>query len=295
MLRCPAGRVIAARMLSYQHSYHAGGPADVHKHVALVLLLRHLIAKAKPAAVIDLYAGNGVYALTAPAAQKTCEYQDGIAKLWADKNPPAALAAFLATVRHLNPGELSLYPGSPDIARQILRADDRLILNELHPSAFTALKGWVGHDTRIAVHKRDGLEALLALVPPAIRRGLVLIDPSFEMKTDYTDIPERLAKAVAKWREGIFMIWYPILADARHRPLLTGIENIPAPSFHAELTFARAPHDNGTIDKGLRGTGIVVINPPWKFDDDMAIAGKALGKVLGAKSFEKWLRPADAT
>jgi 23S rRNA (adenine2030-N6)-methyltransferase len=281
-------------MLSYQHSYHAGGPADVHKHVALVLLLSHLTAKAKPASVIDLYAGNGVYALTAPAAQKTGEYQDGIAKLWADKNPPAALKAYLATVKGLNPGELSLYPGSPDIARQILRADDRLILNELHPSAFTALKGWVGHDQRIAVHKRDGLEALLALVPPVPRRGLVLIDPSFEMKTDYTEIPERLDKAVAKWREGIFMIWYPVLGDARHRPLLNGIANIAAPSFCAELTFTHPQSDKGPTEKGLRGTGVIVINPPWKFDEDMTAAGKALAKVLGAKSFEKWLRPPDA-
>jgi 23S rRNA (adenine2030-N6)-methyltransferase len=278
-------------MLSYQHSYHAGGPADVHKHVALVLLLRHLTAKAKPASVIDLYAGNGVYALTAPAAQKTGEYQEGIAKLWAEKNPPAALGRYLDTVKRLNPGELSLYPGSPDIARQMLRPEDRLILNELHPAAFTALKGWVGHDARIAVHKRDGLEALLALVPPAIRRGLVLIDPSFEMKTDYADIPERLATAVAKWREGIFMVWYPVLPDARHRPLLNGIADIPAPSFCAELTFKTASSDKGPADKGLRGTGVIVINPPWKFDSEMAEAGKALAKALGATHFERWLRP----
>src|SRR4051812_380707 len=122
-------------MLSYQHSYHAGGPADVHKHVALTLLLNHPTAKAKPASVIDLYAGNGVYALTAAAAQRTGEYQDGIAKLWATPHPPAALTPYLDTVKRLNPGELSLYPGSPDIARQLLRKDDRLILNELHPTA----------------------------------------------------------------------------------------------------------------------------------------------------------------
>ncbi len=272
-------------MLSYQHSYHAGGPADVHKHVALTLLLTHLTAKAKPASVIDLYAGNGVYALTAAAAQKTGEYHDGIAKLWAVQNPPAALGAYLRVVKHLNPGELSLYPGSPDIARQMLRPDDRLILNELHPTSFTALKGWVGHDDRIAVHKRDGLEALLALVPPQVRRGLALIDPSFEMKTDYTEIPVRLATAVEKWREGIFMIWYPVLADARHKPLLTGIAAIASPSFCAELTLPKP-----SSEKGLRGTGIVVVNPPWKFDAEMLEAGDAVAKILGGKHFTRWLR-----
>ena len=272
-------------MLSYQHSYHAGGPADVHKHVALTLALTQLTAKPKPLSVIDLYAGDGVYALTAAAAQKTTEYQEGIAKLWAAPHPPAALGPYLDTVKRLNPGVLSLYPGSPDIARGLMRGEDRLILNELHPGAFTALKRWVGHDDRVAVHKRDGMEALLALVPPQVRRGLVLIDPSFEMKTDYTVIPERLALAVDKWREGIFMIWYPVLADARHKPLLTGIAAIGVPSFCAEFTLAQP-----SSEKGLRGTGIIVLNPSWKFDEEMAEAGKAVAKVLGGKHTTSWLR-----
>ena len=274
-------------MLSYQHSYHAGGPADVHKHLALVLLLRHLTAKAKPAAVVDLYAGNGVYALSAPEAQKTGEYQSGIAKLWDLPNPPPAFAAYLGVVKRLNPGILSLYPGSPEIAQRLLRDTDHIVLNELHPGAFTALKRWAGNDPRINTHKRDGLEALLALVPPKVRRGLVLVDPSFEMKTDYTEIPARLAKAVDKWREGIFMVWYPVLGDARHLPLLTGIAAIAAPSVIAEWNFAAAP------DKGLKGTGIVVINPPWKFDSEMADTGKALAKLLGGKHAMRWLRADD--
>lgn len=272
-------------MLSYQHSYHAGGPADVHKHLALVLALRQITAKPKPATMIDLYAGNGVYALTAPEAEKTGEYHDGVAKLW-DMQPPPALAAYLDTVRRINPGALSLYPGSPEIARQLLREGDSIVLNELHPGAFTALKRWAGHDARINIHKRDGLEAMLALVPPKVRRGLVLIDPSFEMKTDYTEIPARLAKALDKWREGVFMVWYPVLADARHKPLLTGIAAIEAPSFLAELNLAAAP------EQGLKGTGVVVINPPWKFDTEMADAGAALANILGGRHSVRWLRPA---
>ena len=270
-------------MLSYQHSYHAGGPADVHKHLALTLLLTQLTAKSKPAVFVDLYAGNGVYALTAPEAQKTGEYQDGIARLWDLTDPPPSLKAYLGAVKRLNPGLLSLYPGSPEIARQLLRDTDQIVLNELHPGAFTALKRWAGHDARINIHKRDGLEAMLALVPPKVRRGLVLIDPSFEMKSDYAEIPVRLAKAVEKWREGVFMVWYPILADARHHPLLAGLKAIEAPSFCAELTFAGA-------DKGLRGTGIAVVNPSWKFDDEMAKTGALLAKVIGGKHMTRWLR-----
>jgi 23S rRNA (adenine2030-N6)-methyltransferase len=271
-------------MLSYQHSYHAGGPADVHKHLALTLILTQLTAKPKPAAVVDLYAGNGVYAVTAPEAQKTGEYQDGIARLWDLSDPPPALAAYLEAVKRLNPGVLSLYPGSPEIARQLLRDGDQIVLNELHPGAFTALKRWAGHDARINIHKRDGLEAMLALVPPKVRRGLVLVDPSFEMKSDYAEIPVRLGKAVEKWREGVFMVWYPILADARHQPLLAGLAAIPVPSFCAELSLTAG-------DKGLRGTGIVVLNPPWKFDADMAAAGTALTKILGGRHATRWLRP----
>ena len=275
-------------MLSYQHSYHAGGPADVHKHVALTLLLRQITAKPKPATVIDLYAGGGVYRLAADEAQKTGEYRDGIAKLW--NNPAPELAAYIAAVRKLNAKGLDVYPGSPELARQALRPGDQLILNELHPGALHDLKRWAGgtglakQDAEIAVHKRDGLEGLLGLVPPAIRRGLVLIDPSYEMKTDYTAIPETLAKAVAKWREGIFMIWYPVLADARHRPLLTGISAIPSPSVCVELTLPK-PKTEG----GLRGTGVIVVNPPWKFDTEMAAAGLAVAKGLGGKHSLVWL------
>lgn len=273
-------------MLSYQHSYYAGGPADVHKHLALVLLLAHLTAKAKPAAMIDLYAGNGIYALTAPEAQKTGEYQNGITRLWGLPDPPAAIAAYLDVVKRINPGVLSLYPGSPEIAARLLRDGDQIILNELHPGAFTALKRWAGNDPRINTHKRDGLEALLALVPPKPRRGLMLVDPSFEMKSDYADIPARLAKAFDKWREGIFMIWYPVLGDARHKPMLTGIAAIAAPSIVAEWSLA------ANADQGLKGTGVIVLNPPWKFDTEMTEAGAALAKLLGGKHATRWLRPA---
>jgi 23S rRNA (adenine2030-N6)-methyltransferase len=278
-------------MLSYQHSYHAGGPADVHKHAALCLLLEHLNAKPKPYSVIDLYAGEGAYALDTTEAQKTGEYRDGIAKLW-DRNV-AGLEALTAAVRAQNPdGTLKSYPGSPALARTYLRADDRLVLNELHPGAFSALKRWARRDERITVHKRDGLEALLALLPPNPRRGLALIDPSYEIKADYAAVPAKLAKALHKWREGIFMVWYPLLSDNRHRPLVDGLKALSAPCFASTLNFKRKARRAIAAKKpetvGLEGTAVAVINPPWQFDIQMKEAADALSAALGGTAAANW-------
>lgn len=276
-------------MLSYQHAYHAGGPADVHKHAALALLLAHLAKKEKPFTVIDLYAGEGEYDLDHYAAQKTGEYREGIAAVWgAAKGAPPAVQPFLGAVRRLNAAsELKRYPGSPALARGFLRDDDRLILNELHKTAFSNLGRWARKDARIGVHKRDGLEALIALVPPTPRRGLVLIDPSYEVKSEYDDVPAKLAEAVRKWREGIFVIWYPALKEARHRAMLERIKQIDAEIYCDELAFAGG--------KGLLGTGIIVVNPPWQFDEDMSEAGAWLARVLGrTKHAAMWLRRSES-
>jgi 23S rRNA (adenine2030-N6)-methyltransferase len=283
-------------MLSYQHSYHAGGPADVHKHAALCMLLEHLGAKAKPYSVIDLYAGEGSYALDAAEAQKTAEYRDGIAKLW-NRDVPG-LAPLLALVRAENPaGALKTYPGSPAIARRFLREGDGLVLNELHPGAFTTLKRWARGDERITVHRRDGFEALLALVPPQPRRGLVLIDPSYEIKADYAAAPVKLGKALHKWREGIFMVWYPLLSDARHRPLIDGLKRLGAPCFASELHFKRRPRRTiaGKARPNavaLEGTGVAVINPPWQFDRAITDGAGALATVFTGSHESMWLNRA---
>jgi 23S rRNA (adenine2030-N6)-methyltransferase len=282
-------------MLSYQHSYHAGGPADVHKHVALCLLLGHLAKKDKAYCVLDLYAGEGDYSLQAFAAQKTNEYQDGIARVWNAPHPPASVQGYLAQLRRLNPdGELRRYPGSPALARGYMRDDDRLVLNELHSTAYPALGRWARKDARIGVHKRDGLEALVGLTPPSIKRGLMLIDPSYEVKTEYAAVPEKLAQAFKKWREGIYVIWYPILAETRHRALLDGIvSGIEADILACELSLA--PVKRGEKISGLRGTGIIVINPPWQFDAAMTEAGAWLSRVMQQKKHSvAWLKRNDA-
>ncbi len=281
-------------MLSYQHSYHAGGPADVHKHVALCLLLEHLTKKEKPFCVIDLYAGEGDYNLAGHAAQKTQEYESGIGHVWGASDAPSPVQSYLDVLHRLNPnGELRRYPGSPSLARAYLRDDDRLILNELHSTAFAELGRWARKDARIGVHKRDGLEAMVGLTPPQIRRGLVLIDPSYEIKTEYTGVPEKLAEAVRKWREGIYLVWYPVLKEGRHRALIDGvIASIDVPTFACELSFGAAKP--GGEMPGLRGTGLIVVNPPWQFDDAMSEAGAWLAKNLGrAKHTTTWLKRPD--
>jgi 23S rRNA (adenine2030-N6)-methyltransferase len=285
-------------MLSYQHAYHAGGPADIHKHAALCLLLGRLAEKDKPFAVADLYAGHGVYDLGSTEAQKTQEFSSGIARVWPLRNKPApaAVEKLLAEIAALNPdGELKIYPGSSALARAALRENDRLILNELHPAAQADLKKWARSDSRIAVHMRDGLEALVGLVPLPIRRGLVVIDPSYEVKSEYADLPDALCKAVRKWKEGIYFVWYPVLADNRHGQLVAGVgKDIPVPALNCELMFTRrkAPNDA----PGLRGTGLIVVNPPWQFDAAMSEAGEWMAKTMtdGGQHATRWLKSPDA-
>jgi 23S rRNA (adenine2030-N6)-methyltransferase len=278
-------------MLSYQHTYHAGGPADVHKHFALCLLFEHLAKKNKPFSVIDLYAGEGDYDLAGFAAQKTQEYKNGVARLWEATGAPRGIREYLEALSKLNPdGSLKRYPGSPSLARLYMREDDNLILNELHSTSFKNLGRWARKDARISVHKRDGLEAMVGLTPPKIRRGLVLIDPAYEVKTEYTKVPEKLAESVKKWREGIYVVWYPVLKEGRHQSLIDGIKaQVEGDIFHCELSLSAVKQ--GEEAAGLRGTGLIVVNPPWQFDSDIMVAGNWLAKIFGrGKHTAGWLK-----
>jgi 23S rRNA (adenine2030-N6)-methyltransferase len=281
-------------MLSYQHAYHAGGPADVHKHALLVLVLDHLRRKDKPFIVLDLQAGEGVYDLTSPEALKTGEYARGIGRVWQQRTGGPALTAYLAAIDTLNPAALQTYPGSPAISQHGLRAQDRLILNELHPSAHATLRRWARRDHRITVHNRNAGEALGALLPPEIRRGLVLVDPSYEDRHEYATTAAQVTNAVTKWAEGIFAVWYPLLADNRHQPLWDGLAKLKQPMLASELHLdvgglADAP------ELGLRGSGMIMINPPWQFAAEAAALGDDLVRLLGdgpaAHHTLTWINP----
>jgi 23S rRNA (adenine2030-N6)-methyltransferase len=263
-------------MLSYRHGFHAGNWADVHKHAALALAPGHLRRKQAPFCVIDAFAGDGVYDLGSAEAQKTGEFRAGIEKIWRRAGAPPAIDWYLGQVRALNAGgRLATYPGSPALARASLRAADRLILGELHPTAHDGLKRWARDDARIAVHRRDGFELLGAIVPPPLRRGLALIDPSYEVKAEYDTLPAALARAHRRWPQGIFLVWYPVLAEARHLPMVDALAALPAAAILQSVLGPAAPPA-----AGMQASGLVILNPPWQFDADLKAAADWLAAAL---------------
>ena len=275
-------------MLSYQHGYHAGGFADVHKHAALCLLLGHLKRKPAPFCVIDAHAGRGVYDLTGVQAGRTGEWQAGIARLVAAGPDAGALRPYLDVVAGFNgDGGLTAYPGSPAIAARLMRDADRLVLIEAHPAEHAALRGAFRGDRRVHVHKRDSFEALPALVPPPERRGLVLIDPSYEIKTEYASVPALAETVLRRWPAGIVAVWYPLLPDDRHAALVAALEASGRPVLFAELTGPDRA-------QGLRGTGLAVINPPWRFDENLTAAGAEIARCLFGAAGRHALRAAGA-
>ena len=252
-------------MLSYQHAYHAGNPADVHKHVALVMLLARLRQKPAPFCFVDSHAGRGIYDLAGGEAQKTGEAAQGIVKLRQARIDSPAVREYLelvATARDpssTTDSRLRWYPGSAALAAAMLRDDDRGIFLEKHPRELEALRKVLGRDRRIAIHDRDTFEGLPALLPPPIRRGLVLVDPSYEEKDEYRRIAALVANAFSRWSNGIFVVWYPLLPDGRERVLERELGEQALPkTIVSRFRFS-------TTAVGLQGSGLVVVNAPWRF------------------------------
>jgi 23S rRNA (adenine2030-N6)-methyltransferase len=281
-------------MLSYRHAFHAGGAADVHKHAVLALLLAHLRRQPKPFAVLDVYAGRGIYGLNSAEAQKRREFDHGIAKVLAAENPPPEIDRYLAAVKALNDGPLARYPGSPQIVRDALRDGDMLIVNELHPADHAELARWAANDARIHVHKRDALEALIGLTPPRIRRGLVLIDPAYEVKSDYDAVPDALEKAYAKWPQATYAIWYPVLPEARHVPMRERLLEVTAAAAILQTEFDLG---RNRAYEGMQASGLWIMGPPWRIERALQAAGDWLATILGqdrpARHRLSWLRGDD--
>ena len=227
-------------MLSYQHAYHAGGPADLHKHIALGELLALLMRKPRPITYMETHAGRGLYDLASTETVKTGEANEGIAKITPSDS---AFWDAVKSVRQMH-GETA-YPGSPAIAASMLRHDDKMHLMELHPAEYKALR--VNLEGEAAIHNRDGYEGVLAISPPKPRKGLVLIDPSYEVKSEYLQVAEFTRKLMAKWPEATVMICYPILKAARHKEMLAALR---LPQLVAEV----AVDFNDT--EGMPGSGL---------------------------------------
>ncbi len=260
--------------MNYRHAFHAGNHADVFKHAALVLVLEHLLAKPQPFAVLDTHAGIGAYDLEGDEAQRSPEWREGVAKIFGREL--ASAPTYSRILEALNPGGLKAYPGSPEIVRAMLRQDDRLAACELHPDDARVLKTRYRDDPRIAVHRRDGFEAMGALLPPAERRGLVLIDPPFEQTDETQRLIAALAAGLKRWPTGIFMAWYPIKDRKVSSALSAAAAATPFPkALRAEFSPFLWE------ESSLPGSGLLICNGPWKLDEKLAALCEELSALLG--------------
>ncbi|GAB6067196.1 23S rRNA (adenine(2030)-N(6))-methyltransferase RlmJ [Methylothermus subterraneus] len=249
-------------MLSYRHAFHAGNHADVLKHWLVVEILSYLNAKETPWAYIDTHAGGGVTDLNSEYARKLCEFQTGIGRLWRERAlAPAGLATYLKLVEDFNPGgALSRYPGSGALAQRLARPGDRLHLFELHPADYLNLTRIFAHKRRVHCYREDGFTGLLGVLPPPSRRGVILIDPSYEVERDWTRVSQAVRAARARFPQGIYLIWYPRLAKAWIERMVRALVKLAADDyFKAELIVRRPPRGGA----GMFGSGVLVLNPPW--------------------------------
>lgn len=272
--------------MNYRHIFHAGNFADVFKHAVLALVLEYLTRKDKPLFVLDTHAGLGEYDLESAEARRTGEWQDGVARVLAATDRPAALDAYVAALRTVDPeGALRRYPGSPRIARSLLREGDRLVAVELHPEDVDTLTAVFRRDRQVRVVHLDGYQALRAYVPPKERRGLVLVDPPFEKPDEFATMARSLRDAHRKWPTGVYGLWYPVKGGGQ------------VPAFHGELATAGLgdvlmaeltvqPPEEGS--NRLTGTGMVIVNPPWTLEESLREALPWLASVLGRDGLGGW-------
>jgi len=287
--------------MNYQHAFHAGNFADVHKHVVLTRILEHL--RVKPAAfrVIDTHAGAGRYDLSGPEAARSGEWQGGVRRLFDVQTLSAAelgsalplLAPYLGVIAALNPdGSVRNYPGSPLIAKALMRRQDRLIACELEPKAAALLKAALRGDLRAKVLSIDGWMALNANVPPKERRGVVVLDPPYEDAADFTRSPGALAEARRKWATGIYMLWYPIKGRAAPDALAGQLRRSGLPKLlRCEITLGPP-----RADIGLVGSGVIIVNPPYVLEQEMRILLPTLGRLFSDSAACRldWLSKEDA-
>jgi 23S rRNA (adenine2030-N6)-methyltransferase len=273
--------------MNYRHAFHAGNFADVIKHIVLVRILLHLQEKAAAFRVIDTHAGAGRYDLTGEEAERSGEWLTGIARILQarfSENALPLIKPYLDIVRAFNPqgGQLKAYPGSPLIARALLRPQDRLTACEVEDKARKALIDALRRDTQARVVDLDGWTALPAFVPPKERRGLVLIDPPYEQKDEFERLAAGFSEAFAKWPTGIYLLWYPAKSrratDELARQVAQASGQARPPGKCLRVEFSVAPQ---TADTGLTSAGLLVVNPPWTLAAELKTILPELEKPLG--------------
>ncbi|MRR50391.1 MAG: 23S rRNA (adenine(2030)-N(6))-methyltransferase RlmJ [Rhodocyclaceae bacterium] len=266
-------------MLSYRHAFHAGNHADVLKHFILVQLLRYLNQKDKPYWFIDTHAGAGRYKLDSDYAKKNAEFAQGIARLWERKDLPPPLADYVDQVRTLNPsGKLNLYPGSPLIALNLTRDDDRLRLFELHSTDQRLLtECFADAGKRVAIRQADGFAEIKSVLPPPPRRALVLMDPAYEDKRDYLRTVMALKEGIIRFPTGTYALWYPFIQRGDARQLPEKLKKLAKDWINVGLAV-HAPREDGF---GMHGSGMFIINPPWTLADTLRQTLPILSEALG--------------
>ena len=263
-------------LLSYRHSFHAGNFADVIKHIVLVDILSYLTKKESPFEYIDTHSGVGLYNLQSEEAQKLQEFSNGIGKINRQKFPE--LSEYFEVVDSFNhSNNLEFYPGSPSFAQYFLRKQDRAWLYELHPNDVELLQNNMVKSRKIRVQHQDGFKGLKAVIPPMSKRALVLVDPSYEIKSDYQLVATSIIKAYKKFRQGVYAIWYPVVQretiDSMEQTLIdSGIRNIQ------RFELGLSPD---TKERGMTSSGMIVINPPWTLFNRMSELLPKLAKELG--------------
>jgi 23S rRNA (adenine2030-N6)-methyltransferase len=279
-------------MLSYRHAFHAGNHADVLKHFVQVQLHLYMNQKDTAYTYIDTHSGAGVYALDSRESTKTAEFVTGIGPLWERTDLPAPLADYLDLVKGMNPsGKLRYYPGSPYVADQMSRPQDRLRLFELHPAdskiladnfrkveAHKAEQGERARGRRVMIERGDGFNSLKALLPPPSRRALVLVDPPYEVKDDYRRVKDALEEALGRFPSGLFAVWYPVLQRMESRQFADRLKRLPAKEWLNVTLTISTPGPDGV---GLHSSGMFVLNPPYTLEPMLREVLPYLVKVLG--------------
>lgn len=252
-------------MLSYRHSFHAGNPADVLKHLVLAEVLNYQTIKDKPLDYIDTHSGAGFFELASSDAQKTQEYQEGIAKLWQHTSDNEGLNDYISLIKSFNHGQLEFYPGSPKVAEHFLRRQDKGWFFELHPRDLTLLEDNMQGRRSIRMRGENGFAGLIGLLPPASRRACVLIDPPYEVKDDYDTVIKTIVQAYQRFATGTYMIWYPVVDRERIERMETGLVE----SGIRNIQLFELATEADTDVHGMTASGMIVINPPWKLKQTM--------------------------
>ncbi|HDR0611515.1 TPA: 23S rRNA (adenine(2030)-N(6))-methyltransferase RlmJ [Pasteurella multocida] len=280
-------------MLSYRHSFHAGNHADVLKHLVLMLIIENLQQKEKGFYYLDTHAGVGRYRLFSEEAEKTAEFEQGIARLWQRDDLPEEVARYIKLIKQVNYGDKALryYAGSPLIAAKMLRPQDRALLTELHPSDFPLLRNNFKEFDNVTTKRDNGFQQLKATLPPKERRGLVLIDPPYELKEDYDLVVNAIEEGYKRFATGIYAIWYPVVLRQQTKRILKGLEKTGIRKI-LQIELAVRPDSD---QRGMTASGMIVINPPWTLTQQMQNILPYLTDVLvpeGTGSWTvKWITP----